>query len=249
MPPAKSKTKKSQIDSLVHPAYALENLRSPGGVDAASNRLTRISQSVDHLKSEFRDLLSAPDVLSLLLAGDFHYILSCMNIRQLISCIYIVNNDIRLRVESLINHEFPRDSKSYSSSFLVGLLIALNSFFSRLAPPECVDSSCHQEHGASVPRRHHALQVIDTLDFEQEGDQALPLRSAKLSQRRTKQIQRRAPHPQTSQVDPVFDLLKVAVPCSPEESKQLCSDLLLLQSASLSVSSFDQYIYAIGIID
>jgi hypothetical protein len=140
-----------------------------------------------------------------------------------------------LRLESLIDDEFPRNSESYSTSFLVELLIALNSFFSRFAPPECVDPSRHRKHEASVPLLHQALQVIGALNFEEQDNQAIPSRSAKISQRQAKELQRRATRPQTSQADAIFELLEVAVPCSPEDSKELCSNLLLSQSESLSV--------------
>jgi hypothetical protein len=153
---------------------------------------------------------------------------------------HIANSNVCWRLESLSYEEFPRDSESYSTSFFVELLTGLNSFFCSLAPPECVDPSVHQDHGISVPHVDHALRVIDTLNFEDQEDESLTLRPTKLSQRQTKQIRRRTEQLQKSQPDAVFDLLQVSVPHSQEESVQLCSNLLLLQSASLSVCPFNK---------
>jgi hypothetical protein len=86
MPPAKPKTKRTQDNSPLHPTYASENIRTPGGVEAASNRLASRSRSTDQLKSEIRALIAAPYVLSLLLAGDCRGVPSCNNVRLLTSC-------------------------------------------------------------------------------------------------------------------------------------------------------------------
>jgi hypothetical protein len=240
MPPAKYKTKKLQDNPPLHPTYTAEKIRSPGGIEAASDGLARRSESIDQVKCEIRSLFADLDVLSLMLAGNYHGVLSGNNLRRLMSCTQPTATYGCACLESLIYTEFPKDSESYSTSFLTGLLMGLNSLFCSLASPECVDPSLHQEHGTSVPHVHHALHVIDSLKLEDQEDQTLTSRSTKFSHRQVKQIQRRTTHSQKSQPDAVFDLLKVSVPCSQEESGQLCSNLLVLQSASLLVCSLNK---------